>query len=58
MVASDAIAENAAKPVRAAGGFFAMTLDTFAQLPSPCSAGNSYTPGNPLTAPYRWDQGP
>jgi phospholipid/cholesterol/gamma-HCH transport system substrate-binding protein len=31
---------------------------TIAQLPSPCSAGNSYTPGNPLTAPYHWDQGP
>lgn len=31
---------------------------TIGQLPSPCSAGNSYTPGNPLTAPYRWDQGP
>jgi phospholipid/cholesterol/gamma-HCH transport system substrate-binding protein len=31
---------------------------TIGQLPSPCSGGNPYTPGNPLTAPYRWDQGP
>jgi phospholipid/cholesterol/gamma-HCH transport system substrate-binding protein len=31
---------------------------TIGQLPSPCSAGNSYTQGNPLTAPYHWDQGP
>lgn len=31
---------------------------TIGQLPTPCSGGNSYTPGNPLTAPYRWDQGP
>jgi phospholipid/cholesterol/gamma-HCH transport system substrate-binding protein len=31
---------------------------TIGQLPSPCSAGNSYTLGNPLTAPYHWDQGP
>lgn len=31
---------------------------TIGQLPTPCSNGNSYTLGNPLTAPYRWDQGP
>jgi phospholipid/cholesterol/gamma-HCH transport system substrate-binding protein len=31
---------------------------TIGQMPSPCTAGNSYTPGNPLLAPYRWDQGP
>ena len=31
---------------------------TIGQLPSPCTAGNSYTLGNPLTIPYRWDQGP
>ena len=35
MVASDAIAENAAKPVRAAGGFFAMMLDTFVAMFKP-----------------------
>jgi phospholipid/cholesterol/gamma-HCH transport system substrate-binding protein len=31
---------------------------TIGQLPSPCTSGNSYTPGNPLIIPYRWDQGP
>jgi phospholipid/cholesterol/gamma-HCH transport system substrate-binding protein len=31
---------------------------TIGQLPSPCTAGNSYTAGNPLTMPYHWDQGP
>ncbi|HYR12913.1 MAG TPA: mammalian cell entry protein, partial [Mycobacterium sp.] len=31
---------------------------TIGQMPSPCTAGNQYTPGNPLIAPYRWDQGP
>lgn len=40
---------------------------TIGQMPSPCTAPNSpsvawkspgTTPGNPLLAPYRWDQGP
>ena len=31
---------------------------TIGQMPSPCTEGNSYTPGNPLLKPYRWDQGP
>jgi phospholipid/cholesterol/gamma-HCH transport system substrate-binding protein len=31
---------------------------TIGQLPSPCTSGNSYTQGNPLTMPYHWDQGP
>ena len=31
---------------------------TIGQMPSPCTAGNQYTPGNPLIAPYHWDQGP
>jgi phospholipid/cholesterol/gamma-HCH transport system substrate-binding protein len=31
---------------------------TIGQYPSPCLAGGPSTPGNPLTAPYRWDQGP
>jgi len=31
---------------------------TIGQFPSPCMAGGPYNPGNPLTAPYRWDQGP
>lgn len=31
---------------------------TIGQLPSPCTAGNPYTRGNPLVIPYRWDQGP
>jgi len=30
---------------------------TVGQMPSPCTGGNSYTPGNPLIAPYHWDQG-
>lgn len=31
---------------------------TIGQFPSPCLAGGASGPGNPLTAPYRWDQGP
>jgi phospholipid/cholesterol/gamma-HCH transport system substrate-binding protein len=31
---------------------------TIGQYPSPCLAGGPSSPGNPLTAPYRWDQGP
>ncbi|MEE3064558.1 MAG: virulence factor Mce family protein [Actinomycetota bacterium] len=31
---------------------------TIGQFPSPCTAGYRGTPGNPLTTPYRWDQGP
>jgi phospholipid/cholesterol/gamma-HCH transport system substrate-binding protein len=31
---------------------------TIGQFPSPCTAGYRGTPGNPLTVPYRWDQGP
>ena len=31
---------------------------TIGQYPSPCIAGLPHTPGNPLTIPYRWDQGP
>ena len=31
---------------------------TIGQFPSPCMAGGPQTPGNPLTIPYRWDQGP
>ncbi|MCV7154810.1 virulence factor Mce family protein [Mycobacterium pyrenivorans] len=31
---------------------------TIGQYPSPCTGGGPNTPGNPLTAPYRWDQGP
>ncbi len=31
---------------------------TIGQFPSPCTAGGPGTPGNPLTIPYRWDQGP
>lgn len=31
---------------------------TIGQFPSPCMAGGPYNPGNPLTVPYRWDQGP
>jgi phospholipid/cholesterol/gamma-HCH transport system substrate-binding protein len=32
---------------------------TIGQFPSPCTAGHpQHTPGNPLVAPYRWDQGP
>ncbi|WP_202349895.1 virulence factor Mce family protein [Mycobacterium paraintracellulare] len=30
---------------------------TIGQLPSPCMAGSQYNPGNPLVAPYRFDQG-
>ena len=31
---------------------------TIGQFPSPCTAGYRGTPGNPLTVPYRLDQGP
>jgi phospholipid/cholesterol/gamma-HCH transport system substrate-binding protein len=31
---------------------------TIGQFPSPCMAGGPGTPGNPLIAPYRFDQGP
>ncbi|ULE33816.1 virulence factor Mce family protein [Mycobacterium sp. IDR2000157661] len=31
---------------------------TIGQFPSPCMAGGPNRPGNPLTIPYRWDQGP
>jgi phospholipid/cholesterol/gamma-HCH transport system substrate-binding protein len=32
---------------------------TIGQFPSPCTAGHpQHTLGNPLVAPYRWDQGP
>jgi phospholipid/cholesterol/gamma-HCH transport system substrate-binding protein len=31
---------------------------TIGQYPSPCTAGYRGTPGNPLTIPYRLDQGP
>jgi phospholipid/cholesterol/gamma-HCH transport system substrate-binding protein len=31
---------------------------TIGQYPSPCTAGYRGTPGNPLTIPYRGDQGP
>jgi phospholipid/cholesterol/gamma-HCH transport system substrate-binding protein len=32
---------------------------TIGQFPSPCTAGHpQHTPGNPLVAPYQWDQGP
>lgn len=31
---------------------------TIGQMPSPCTAGGPYNPGNPLIVPYRWDQGP
>lgn len=30
---------------------------TIGQFPSPCLAGGASGPGNPLTAPYLWDQG-
>ncbi len=30
---------------------------TIGQFPSPCTAGGPFNPGNPLTSPYRWDQG-
>jgi phospholipid/cholesterol/gamma-HCH transport system substrate-binding protein len=31
---------------------------TIGQFPSPCTAGGPATAGNPLVAPYHWDQGP
>jgi phospholipid/cholesterol/gamma-HCH transport system substrate-binding protein len=31
---------------------------TIGQLPSPCTAGGPYNPGNPLIVPYHWNQGP
>ncbi|OSC41119.1 MCE family protein [Mycobacterium decipiens] len=31
---------------------------TIGQMPSPCIAGGPFNQGNPLIAPYRWDQGP
>lgn len=31
---------------------------TIGQFPSPCLDGRATAPANPLTAPYRWDQGP
>lgn len=31
---------------------------TIGQYPSPCLAGGPFNQGNPLTIPYRWDQGP
>jgi phospholipid/cholesterol/gamma-HCH transport system substrate-binding protein len=31
---------------------------TIGQFPSPCMDGRASAPANPLTAPYRWDQGP
>jgi phospholipid/cholesterol/gamma-HCH transport system substrate-binding protein len=31
---------------------------TIGQFPSPCTAGGPFNAGNPLTIPYRWDQGP
>jgi phospholipid/cholesterol/gamma-HCH transport system substrate-binding protein len=31
---------------------------TIGQFPSPCVSGGPGTAGNPLIAPYRWDQGP
>jgi phospholipid/cholesterol/gamma-HCH transport system substrate-binding protein len=31
---------------------------TIGQFPSPCMSGGPGTAGNPLIAPYRWDQGP
>ncbi|MGB7163343.1 MAG: mammalian cell entry protein, partial [Mycobacterium sp.] len=30
---------------------------TIGQFPSPCIAGTASVRGNPLTVPYRWDQG-
>lgn len=30
---------------------------TIGQIPSPCMAGSQYNPGNPLVAPYHFDQG-
>lgn len=31
---------------------------TIGQMPSPCTGGGPYNPGNPLVAPYHFDQGP
>ena len=31
---------------------------TIGQFPSPCMAGGPNGPGNPLTVPYQWNQGP
>ncbi len=31
---------------------------TIGQMPSPCTAGSQYNPGNPLVVPYHWNQGP
>ncbi len=31
---------------------------TIGQFPSPCMSGGPNGPGNPLSIPYRWDQGP
>lgn len=31
---------------------------TIGQYPSPCMGGGPFNQGNPLTIPYRWDQGP
>lgn len=30
---------------------------TIGQMPSPCTAGSQYNPGNPLVVPYHFDQG-
>lgn len=30
---------------------------TIGQMPSPCTGGSQYNPGNPLVAPYHFDQG-
>lgn len=30
---------------------------TIGQLPSPCTGGGPYNPGNPLVVPYHFDQG-
>jgi phospholipid/cholesterol/gamma-HCH transport system substrate-binding protein len=31
---------------------------TIGQMPSPCTGGGPYNPGNPLVVPYHFDQGP
>jgi phospholipid/cholesterol/gamma-HCH transport system substrate-binding protein len=31
---------------------------TIGQMPSPCTGGSPYNPGNPLVAPYHFNQGP
>lgn len=31
---------------------------TIGQMPSPCTGGSQYNPGNPLVAPYHFNQGP